>query len=114
MSNYSCVVAHHCTVGLSDFLGHNYYNIILQQIGQLLEMLFSKQACFDGKRVDATPFSGEAAGKRKHAGKVLAKAGYERLGKEVMCDGATGRQLQARMFIGPCSYQVFAIIFPYT
>lgn len=69
-------------------------------------MLFSKQACLDGKRVDATPFSGNAAAKRKRAGEVLAKAGYEALGKESMCDGATGRMLQARMFMGPCSYQV--------
>lgn len=68
-------------------------------------MLFSKKTCLDGRRVDATPFSGDSAGKRARAGNVLAKAGYEPLGKEVMCDGATGRQLHARMFMGPCSYQ---------
>ena len=73
-------------------------------------MLFSKQACLDGKRVDATPFSGDSTAKRTRAGKTLANAGYEALGKEAMCDGATGRMLQARVFMGPCSYQ--ASFFP--
>ena len=69
-------------------------------------MLFSKKACFDGKRVDATPFSGVSKVKRHKAGKVLRQASYDSLGKEEMYDGATGRPLQARMFMGPCSYQV--------
>ena len=69
-------------------------------------MLFSKKACIDGRRVDATPFAGDSAGKRTRAGEVLTRAGYEALGKEVMCDGATGRVLRARMFMGPVSYQV--------
>ena len=74
-------------------------------------MLFSKTACIDGRRVDATPFSGDAAGKRRRAGQTLAKAGYDALGKETLCCGKTGRVLQARIFMGPVGYQVRVYFF---
>ena len=57
--------------------------------------------------MDGTPFSGDSTAKRLKAGEILESNGYESLGKETMISGATGRPLQAKMFIGVCSYRKF-------
>ena len=72
-------------------------------IGQLLECLVGKAACFKGQREDGTPFdtsrSTEAFMDTLHAN------GFQRHGNERMINGMTGQLIQANIFIGTTYYQ---------
>ena len=71
-------------------------------VGQMLEMLLGKGACFEGRRIDGTPFTGEKEEEIKH---VLKKYGFESEGLEVMYNGMTGEKIEAEIFVGVVYYQ---------
>lgn len=71
-------------------------------IGHVFECVSSKLATLLGVRVDATAFSHKPV---DEICKMLKKAGYAEDGKEVMYHPWTGKQLKARVFIGPTFYQ---------
>ncbi|ADP77451.1 DNA-directed RNA polymerase, subunit B' [Methanothermus fervidus DSM 2088] len=71
-------------------------------VGQMLEMLLGKGACFEGRRIDGTPFTGEKEEEIKH---VLKKYGFESEGLEAMYNGMTGEKIEAEIFVGVVYYQ---------
>ena len=71
-------------------------------IGHVFECVASKLATLIGVRQDATAFSHKPV---DEICKMLKKAGYAEDGKEVMYHPWTGKQLKARVFIGPTFYQ---------
>ncbi|MFA6036247.1 MAG: DNA-directed RNA polymerase subunit B [Candidatus Micrarchaeia archaeon] len=70
--------------------------------GHLIEMLGGKAACFDGKIVNGTAFSGQDAEDFK---KTLKDQGFESYGKEILYDGLSGRKIETEIFIGVIYYQ---------
>eukprot|EP00959_Pyramimonas_sp_CCMP1952_P185742 3883587-Pyramimonas_sp.AAC.1 len=72
-------------------------------IGQLLECVAGKAACFDGKIKDATAF--EARGNHESLFRALAAQGFQRHGNETLVNGFTGLPLQHAIFVGPTYYQ---------
>ncbi len=71
-------------------------------VGHLLEMLGSKAACYSGKLVDATPFSGDREEDMK---KIMKEHGLEEYGEEILYDGITGLAIKSKIFIGVIYYQ---------
>ena len=71
-------------------------------VGHLLEMLGSKAACFSGKLVDATPFSGDS---EEDIRKIMREHGLEEFGEETLYDGITGQAIKSKIFIGVIYYQ---------
>ena len=65
-------------------------------IGMIVEAIMSKAACFDGQRRNADSFKGVDLEDPKS---VLAKFGYEMMGKERMMNGMTGQMIDAPIFI---------------
>ncbi len=68
----------------------------------MLELVCSKARCFNEKKYDGTPFNNldmEAVSKELHQG------GFQRHGWEMMMNGATGKKINAQIFIGPTYYQ---------
>lgn len=70
-------------------------------LGQLIECILGKACSLDACGGDATPFTGVDV---EQIADVLEKTGYERYGTEIMYNGRTGEQLEARIFIGPTFY----------
>lgn len=70
-------------------------------IAQLLECILGKACSLEAYGSDATPFVGVDA---EQIADILEKTGFERYGTEIMYNGRTGEQLEARIFIGPTFY----------
>ena len=64
--------------------------------GQLLDMIAGKIGAMDGRRMDATAFSGE---KEDVLRKMLIENGFKSTGKEIMYNGVTGELMEADIFV---------------
>ena len=79
-------------------------------INQQIEMLLGKQCANEMMQGDSTPFrdrseDGYEGNIVDEIARKLLDYGYEAKGEEEMIDGATGRKLKAKIFIGPAYYQ---------
>ena len=74
-------------------------------INQLLECIGAKSAAINGGHRDATPFSQNSTNIIDKLQEELKAVGYEKNGNELMMNGFTGEQFQAKIFIGPVYYQ---------
>ena len=73
-------------------------------IAQLMETLLGKIGCHAGCLGDGTPFNTKMT--LEGMAKVLRDdLGLEPYGNEVMYNGLTGRQMETKIFMGPCYYQ---------
>lgn len=71
-------------------------------IGHLIECLLGKVCTITGREGDATPFNGVQVA---DISKMLEENGYAGDGTEILYNGETGEQMDARIFIGPTYYQ---------
>jgi DNA-directed RNA polymerase II subunit RPB2 len=71
-------------------------------VGQLIETVVGKAACFTGKFGDATPFDEMNL---EEQSEILHQCGFQRRGYEVMYNGKTGERIKSMIFIGPTYYQ---------
>lgn len=72
-------------------------------IGQLVECLTGKVSSLAGSEGDGTAFNTSLT--VDNVARVLHSLGYQRHGNETLHSGMTGRQLTAKIFIGPTFYQ---------
>jgi DNA-directed RNA polymerase II subunit RPB2 len=72
-------------------------------IGQLVESLFGKLCANYGGYGDATAFQSSGVPHDIY-GKMLVNAGFHSTGNDILCNGMTGEQIQADIFIGPTYY----------
>nr|QBK90219.1 MAG: DNA-directed RNA polymerase subunit beta [Pithovirus LCPAC102] len=71
-------------------------------LGQLYEMVSSKQGALSGERIDATAYNNYTIDGFK---KYLSSHGYNEWGWETMVNSMTGERYKAQIFIGPVYYQ---------
>jgi DNA-directed RNA polymerase II subunit RPB2 len=72
-------------------------------IGQLVESLFGKLCANYGGYGDATAFQSSGVPHDIY-GKMLVNAGFHATGNDLLCNGMTGEQIEANIFIGPTYY----------
>jgi len=73
-------------------------------INQIIECIASKSSAFEGKYRYGTPFTKHSTNVVESLCDDLLKNGFSRDGKEIMCNGFTGEQFQAQIFMGPTYY----------
>jgi len=71
-------------------------------IGQLMECLMGKAGSILGGYNDCTPFNKI---NEENLREILESNGYDYCGNEVLYSGATGQQLNVKIFMGPTYYQ---------
>ena len=74
-------------------------------INQLMECILGKTCALTGKFGDATPFTSSSTNVSEKLCDNLEKCGYDRHGLETMFNPYTGKQIEAKIFIGPTYYQ---------
>ncbi|MEK6852877.1 MAG: DNA-directed RNA polymerase subunit B, partial [Nanoarchaeota archaeon] len=70
-------------------------------VSHLIEMLAGKVGALSGRFIDGTPFSVESIADLENELKGL---GFREDGKEILYDGITGKQMQAKIFVGNMYY----------
>jgi len=73
-----------------------------QTVGQLLEMLYAKAAALEGKKINASGFTGIG---EKEIREMLNNLGFSSSGKEVMYNGITGEKFDVEIYTGIIYYQ---------
>ena len=70
-------------------------------VSHLMESLGAKTGALNGRYIDGTPFSGE---KTEDIRKELEEAGFRENGTETLYDGRTGKEYEAKIFVGNIYY----------
>ena len=70
-------------------------------VSHLMESLGAKTGALNGRYIDGTPFSGE---KTEDIRKELEEAGFRENGTETLYDGRTGKDYEAKIFVGNIYY----------
>ncbi|CAG0912450.1 unnamed protein product [Notodromas monacha] len=75
-------------------------------MAQMIEVMAGKAAALHGTALDATPFEfDEDRPAHEYMGNLLAKAGFNRMGTEVMMCPVTGKPFESVIFMGVVHYQ---------
>ena len=72
-------------------------------IGQLVEQILGKIGVVNGVFGDCTAFVNQGP-KHDIFGKILIQNGYHSSGNEIMYDGASGKQIESSIYVGPTYY----------
>uniref|UniRef100_A0A914YXF3 DNA-directed RNA polymerase subunit beta n=1 Tax=Panagrolaimus superbus TaxID=310955 RepID=A0A914YXF3_9BILA len=71
-------------------------------VGKLMELLSSKTGAMSGRLVSSTAFAGEQV---ETISNEIMQHGFNFLGKDILCHGATGEAMTAYIYFGPLYYQ---------